>query len=109
MSRLTGCVVYFKGNDILPLKSTIPKSITLRGYCSHENCRTYRLQWIPTTESDAKMFQIYRTNNPKQHFTDLSRWCNGLARIDLKNDSKNLYPEDLFKKHIRNGYEFKSN
>lgn len=83
--KITGCVVYFKGNDILPKNAITPKSITLRGYCKQDNCRKYKIQWNPDSKTDSEFFFIFATTTPKQHNTDLGRWCNGLARIDLKN------------------------
>lgn len=102
LATLTGCIIYFKGNDVLPRNSPKTKSISIRGYCKHENCRQYKLIWVPDPDSESKNFIIMTTLNPKQHFLDLTRWCNGLARTNLKEKSKLLYPEDMFKNELDN-------
>lgn len=96
MTKETGCIVNFKGNDILPKGSKVVKSISLRGYCKHENCRSYRLEWIPDRSVSSKKFSIKSNQTEKNHPTQLTGWCNGLARQELKEKSLGAYPKGLF-------------
>lgn len=80
MSKKTGCVVNFKGNYVQPRNSKDVKSISIRGYCAHENCRSFRLEWIPDNSVLSKKFIIKSTDTEKNHSIQLTRWCNGLVR-----------------------------
>lgn len=100
MSEKTGCVVYFKGNDIQPRNSKDFKSITLRGYCAHQNCRSYRLEWFTDKSVRSKKFLIKSTDTEKNHPVELTRWCNGLDRLELKETALENYPKELFNKKM---------